>query len=65
MARGAAGGADAFTLDVVDAGLRAVVDTVSVDRAAARPGVTVGGSNVHVVCGGRFPLAQLSVISVL
>src|SRR5262249_3594552 len=44
---------------------RAVVVTVSVERTALRPGVTVGGSNVHVVCGGRLPLEQFKVISVL
>src|SRR3954453_17001367 len=49
---------------VVDA-VRAVVDTVSVDRTAFAPGVTVGGSKVHVVCGGRLPVEQFNVISVL
>lgn len=46
----------------------AAVDTVaivSVDVAPAVAGLTIGGSNVHVVCGGRFPLAQLNVTSEL
>src|SRR5438105_5611525 len=43
--------------------VRAVVVTVSRDVTGPLRGVTVGGSNVHVVCGGRLPLAQLSVIS--
>src|ERR1043166_2039405 len=54
-----------FAADVVADAVRTVVDTVSVERAAVRPGVTVGGSNVHVVCGGRLPRAQLKVISEL
>src|SRR5262249_30961382 len=49
----------------VVAAVRAVVDTVSVERTGLAPGVTVGGLNVQVVCGGRLPLAQLRVISVL
>jgi hypothetical protein len=36
------------------------VEIVNVDVAPAAPGVTVGGSNAHVVCGGRLPLEQLS-----
>src|SRR2546430_2897792 len=52
-----------FAADVVADAVRTVVESVSVERAAVRPGVTVGGSNVQVVCGGRFPLAQLNVIS--
>jgi hypothetical protein len=49
----------------VDAAVRAAVEIVSVDRTGLRPGVTVGGLNAHAVCGGRLPLAQLSVISLL
>src|SRR5262249_36224518 len=48
-----------------DAAVRAVVETGRVEGTGFGPGVTVGGSNAHVVCGGRLPLAQLSVISVL
>ena len=43
----------------------ASVDTVSRDVAPTVPGTTVGGSNAHVVCGGRLPLAQLNVTGVL
>src|SRR5437773_3674092 len=41
------------------------VEILSVDRAPALPGTTLGGSNEHVVCGGRLPLAHASVTSVL
>src|SRR5437867_2221590 len=47
------------------AAVRAVVVTVSRDVTGPLRGVTVGGSNAQVVCGGRLPLAQLSVISLL
>src|SRR5262249_7840384 len=54
MVRGAAGNR---IDDGAPAAVRAVVETVSVDRTGLRPGVTVGGLNVQVVCGGRLPLA--------
>jgi hypothetical protein len=41
------------------------VEIVSVDFAPFAPGVTVGGSNAQVVCGGRLPLVQLNVTSEL
>src|SRR6478736_9053465 len=64
-ARGAiALGAGVAAAVVADA-VRTVVETVIVARAGVRPGVTVGGSNAQVVCGGRLPLAQLNVISEL
>src|SRR5262249_51121324 len=47
---------DAVCVDAADA-----VEIVNVDWAPAVPGVTTGGSNVHVVCGGRLPLLQLNV----
>src|SRR5205814_8996779 len=54
-----------FAADAVADAVRTVVESVSVGRAAVRPGVTVGGSNVQVVCGGRLPLAHRTVMSAL
>src|SRR5262245_59828091 len=44
---------------------RAVVEIVSRVVTGPLRGVTVGGLKSQVVCGGRLPLAQLSVISLL
>jgi hypothetical protein len=51
----------------VDADADAVdtVEIVSADVAPLAPGMTVGGSNAQVVCGGRLPLEQLNVTAEL
>src|SRR5262245_7045634 len=50
---------------VTEAPVRAVVEIVRREVTGPLRGVTVGGLKSQVVCGGRLPLAQLSVISLL